>query len=80
MKSSWFMTVLGVAMAGMLAVGCAGEKKEEKKADNATANATAAAPAYLDRRGRPVHPRDLLDHACLLGRFPSGALTAPSLS
>ena len=35
--------------------------------------ATAAAPAYLDRRGRPEHPRDLLHHACLRGRFPSGA-------
>jgi DNA-binding transcriptional LysR family regulator len=34
--------------------------------------ATAAAPAYLDRRGRPGHPRELLGHACLLGRFPSG--------
>jgi len=32
-----------------------------------------AAPAYLDRRGRPGHPRDLLDHTCLQGRFPSGA-------
>ncbi len=31
--------------------------------------ATAAAPAYLDARGRPDHPRDLLDHACLRGRF-----------
>jgi DNA-binding transcriptional LysR family regulator len=31
--------------------------------------AAAAAPAYLDRRGRPAHPRDLLEHACLLGRF-----------
>ena len=39
--------------------------------------ATAAAPAYLDRRGRPGHPRELLDHACLLGRFPGGALTSP---
>ncbi len=37
--------------------------------------ATAAAPAYLDRRGRPEHPRDLLDHACLRGRFASGAMT-----
>jgi DNA-binding transcriptional LysR family regulator len=34
--------------------------------------ATAAAPAYLDRYGRPGHPRELLGHACLLGRFPSG--------
>ena len=35
--------------------------------------ATAAAPAYLDTRGRPEHPRDLLDHACLRGRFSGGA-------
>jgi DNA-binding transcriptional LysR family regulator len=34
--------------------------------------ATAAAPAYLDRRGRPGHPRELLGHACLSGRFTSG--------
>jgi DNA-binding transcriptional LysR family regulator len=37
--------------------------------------ATAAAPAYLELRGHPTHPRDLLDHACLRGRFPSGAMT-----
>jgi DNA-binding transcriptional LysR family regulator len=37
--------------------------------------AAAAAPAYLERRGRPQHPRDLLSHACLRGRFPSGAMT-----
>jgi len=36
--------------------------------------ATAAAPVYLDRRGRPAHPRQLLDHACLRGRFTSGAM------
>jgi len=38
--------------------------------------ATAASPAYLDARGRPEHPRDLLDHACLRGRFASGAIPA----
>ena len=36
--------------------------------------ATAAAPSYLDARGRPDHPRDLLAHACLRARFASGAM------
>jgi DNA-binding transcriptional LysR family regulator len=35
--------------------------------------AAAAAPAYLDRRGRPKHPRDLLAHECLRARFPNRA-------
>ncbi|MGO6682565.1 LysR family transcriptional regulator [Rhizobium leguminosarum] len=39
--------------------------------------AIAASPDYLDRRGRPQHPSELLGHACLLGRFASGAMTAP---
>ena len=36
--------------------------------------ATAASPDYLRRCGVPEHPRELLDHACLRGRFPSGTL------
>jgi DNA-binding transcriptional LysR family regulator len=38
--------------------------------------ATAASPAYLDARGRPEHPRDLLGHDCLRGQFPSGHIPA----
>ena len=37
--------------------------------------AAAAASAYLDRHGRPQHPRELLEHACLRGRFSSGAMS-----
>ena len=36
--------------------------------------ATAAAPRYVAARGRPEHPRDLLEHACLRGQFASGAM------
>jgi DNA-binding transcriptional LysR family regulator len=38
--------------------------------------ALGAAPAYLERRGEPEHPRDLLGHTCLQGRFPSGVAMA----
>ena len=38
--------------------------------------AAAAAPAYLDARTRPEHPRDLLSHNCLRTRFSGGALAA----
>lgn len=36
--------------------------------------AAAASPAYLRQFGLPLHPRELLDHACLRMRFPSGAM------
>src|SRR3982074_2460637 len=36
--------------------------------------AVGAAPGYLARRGVPEHPRDLLQHACLRGKFLSGAI------
>ncbi|MFZ0869209.1 MAG: LysR family transcriptional regulator [Rhodanobacter sp.] len=36
--------------------------------------ATAASPDYLNARGRPEHPRDLLMHDCLRGQFASGAI------
>ncbi|WP_413791698.1 MULTISPECIES: LysR family transcriptional regulator [unclassified Pseudomonas] len=68
----------------MLAAGCdAGIRYDERLEQDMIALpigprfqrfATAAAPAYLDARGRPEHPRDLLGHACLTGKFPSGAL------
>jgi DNA-binding transcriptional LysR family regulator len=69
----------------MLAAGCdAGIRYEERLEQDMIAIpigpreqrfATAASPVYLDQRGRPEHPRDLLKHACLRGRFSSGAMT-----
>ena len=71
----------------ILAAGCdAGIRYEERLEQDMIAVpigprvqrfATAASTAYLDRYGRPEHPRDLLGHACLNGRFPSGALMTP---
>ncbi|WP_288377937.1 LysR family transcriptional regulator [uncultured Massilia sp.] len=68
----------------VLAAGCdAGIRYEERLEQDMVAVpigprvqrlAAAASPDYLARRGRPEHPRDLLSHACLRGRFPSGAM------
>jgi DNA-binding transcriptional LysR family regulator len=68
----------------MLAQGCdAGIRYDERLEQDMIALpigprqqrfATAAASSYLDRRGRPQHPRDLLGHECLRGRFASGAM------
>ncbi len=69
----------------MLSLGCdAGIRYDERLEFDMIANpigprrrrfATATAPAYLERRGRSSHPCELLDHDCVRGRFPSGAMT-----
>lgn len=38
--------------------------------------AAAAAPDYLARYGRPAHPRDLMQHQCIRGRYASGIVPA----
>ncbi|WP_275554631.1 LysR family transcriptional regulator [Mixta sp. Marseille-Q2659] len=38
--------------------------------------AAGAAPDYLARYGRPAHPRDLMQHQCLRGRYASGVMPA----
>jgi DNA-binding transcriptional LysR family regulator len=68
----------------VLAVGCdAGIRYDERLEQDMIAVpigprvqrfAAAAAPSYLDARGRPAHPRDLLAHACIRGRFNSGTM------
>ena len=75
--------VVEESFVDLLAAGCdAGIRYEERLEQDMIAvpigprvqrMATAAAPAYLAARGVPAHPRELLSHACLCGRFPSGA-------
>ncbi|QLK63714.1 LysR family transcriptional regulator (plasmid) [Enterobacteriaceae bacterium Kacie_13] len=36
--------------------------------------AAAASPVYLDVHGRPAHPRELMEHRCLRGRYASGVM------
>ena len=70
----------------MLAQGCdAGIRYDDKLEQDMVAIpvgprvqrfAAAASPAYLQKRGRPGHPSDLLAHACLRGKFSSGAMPA----
>jgi DNA-binding transcriptional LysR family regulator len=36
--------------------------------------ALLASPDYIAQHGKPKHPRDLLDHACIRTRFSSGAM------
>jgi DNA-binding transcriptional LysR family regulator len=67
----------------LLAAGCdAGIRYEERLEQDMIAIpigprtqclAAAAAPSYLNARGRPQHPRDLLSHSCLRGQFSGGA-------
>ena len=67
----------------VLAAGCdAGIRYEERLEQDMVAvpigprvqrMAAAASPDYLQRRGMPGHPRELLAHTCMRARFPSGA-------
>ncbi|WP_329741158.1 LysR family transcriptional regulator [Dyella sp. A6] len=76
--------VIEESFVDLLAIGCdAGIRYDERLEQDMIAvpigprvqrMATAAAPAYLDARGRPQHPRDLLEHACLRGQFASGVM------
>jgi DNA-binding transcriptional LysR family regulator len=76
--------VVEESFVDVLAAGCdAGIRYEERLEQDMIAvpigprsqrMATVAAPAYLESHGRPTHPRDLLQHACLRTRFASGAM------
>jgi DNA-binding transcriptional LysR family regulator len=67
----------------VLAIGCdAGIRYDERLEQDMIAIpigprverfATGASPGYLASRGRPAHPRELLEHACLRAQFAGGA-------
>lgn len=68
----------------VIAAGCdAGIRYDERLAQDMIAVpigprtqrfAAVASKDYLDRRGRPGHPRDLMQHACIRNRFSSGSM------
>jgi DNA-binding transcriptional LysR family regulator len=70
----------------VLAAGCdAGIRYEERLEQDMVAvpigpriqrMAAAASPTYLKHHGQPEHPRELLAHRCMRGRFASGATVA----
>lgn len=72
------------SLVDLLAAGCdAGIRYDERLAQDMIAVpigprtqrlVTAAAPTYLEAHGRPEHPRDLLQHACMRGQFSGGAI------
>ena len=72
------------AFVDVLAAGCdAGIRYEERVERDMIAMpigprmqrfVAAASPAYLAARGRPLRPQELVDHACIRHRFPSGVV------
>ncbi|AIF49140.1 LysR family transcriptional regulator [Dyella japonica] len=74
------------AFVDVLAAGCdAGIRYEERVERDMIALpigprvqrfVAAASPAYLAERGHPTRPQELVDHACIRHRFPSGVVAA----
>lgn len=74
------------AFVDMLAAGCdAGIRYEERVERDMIAMpigprtqrfVAAASPGYIAAHGRPARPQDLVHHACIRHRFPSGVIAA----